>query len=144
MVLIDYEKTPVQNLLDLINASSSVVFEETHLTFGTPVEIVSALPGNPNTSIIITATEDSLVAGTTPRKYRRIDIGEDFVDYLDVFEFSTGTSESTMLQYLIDQYDLHPDSTFTLTSALNNKKSFKPTAADLLYCGERLVTITLI
>lgn len=144
MVLIDYQKTPIQNVLAVINASSSVVFEETHLTYGSPLPISEALPGKPNTLIIITATEDSPVSGSTTSKYRRINIDDDFADYTDTFQFALGTSDIDVLQSITDAYALHPDSTFTLTSAPNGKKLFKPLDSDLLYCGERLITVTFV
>jgi hypothetical protein len=142
MNTIDLTKTPLENMLTLINNCSSVQFDAEDLTFSAPEPYTSLTDTALNTSVIVTATSLSPVSGIKTPKYRRLHLLSDFSDAQMTFSFPVGTTSTEILNFIIANRNWHTGSALTGEFTLVDKFKITAPDTDYLYIGS--VTVTII
>lgn len=144
MSTIDLTKTPLQNLIALVNRSSNVEFSEADLLFSQPTLHIGGQGEVTNTIVTITANISSPVQGTHNAKYKRLHLTDDFKNFQNTFSFPTGYTAANMVNYLRNLLGLHPSS--NLSGSILNDNKFKLTVDqnDYLYIGDRTILFSYV
>lgn len=144
MNTIDLTKTPIQNMIALVNKSSNVEFTEAHLSFSAPTYKPSTASDRTNTIVTISANPSSPVQGTHNAKYKRLHLTDDFKNFQNTFSFPTGYTVGNMVNHLRNLLGLHPSS--NLSGSILNDNKFKLTVDqnDYLYSGDRTILFSYV
>lgn len=89
-MMIDILKTPLQNLLDILNASNSLTITEAQLTPGTP-QAIGGEADEDNTTLVLTAVPLGGYTGTVEVTYRRLKLNANVLTPQETF-FTDGTT----------------------------------------------------
>ena len=136
-MLIDITKTPEQNILDLINESSEVVFTENDLIISAPV-IYVPLPGETsNTTVTVTATQTSLIKGITTVKYKRLDLSKDFENYPSSFTFEIGMQRPVIISNILANLNINNRAYLDYDFITDTSLKISAVFDDYLYCGSK-------
>lgn len=144
MNTVDLTKTPIQNMLALVNRSSNVEFAEADLQFSEPTPLAVTGSDGTNTIVTITANPSSPVQGTRNAKYKRLHLTDDFKNFQNTFSFPTGYTVGNMVNHLRNLLGLHPSS--NLSGSILNDNKFKLTVDqnDYLYSGDRTILFSYV
>lgn len=140
MIKIDLERTPFQNMMDLINGSSTHLFNETDLLISTPTVITQQ--GRNNTRITITASNSSVIKGEPIiRRYRRLDLSSDLPNKQSTYIVQQATDRQNIEELIKIGLGLHPQSNFTFNWTNQSRPIIASHVNDYLYTGQKEITI---
>ena len=140
-MLIDVNKTPEQNILDLINESSEVQFTQNDLIIGAPVVYTPLTGETSNTVLTITASQSSTVGGSTTVKYKRLDLSKDFQNYPSTFTFEIGMQRPVIISNILANLNINNQAYLDYNFENDNNLTISAVFDDYLYCGSKTLTL---
>ena len=141
MNTVDLTKTPIQNMIALVNRSSGVEFTEADLSFSLPTPKTPTTTDPTNTIITISANPSSPVQGTRNAKYKRLHLANDFNNSQSSFNFTPGTSISVMADTIKTTIGIHPTTPHVAELVTPTRLKLKASDTDYLYIGEQTYTL---
>lgn len=142
MNTVDLTKTPIQNMLALVNRSSNVEFAEADLQFSEPTPLAVTGSDGTNTIVTITANPSSPVQGTRNAKYKRLHLANDFKTAQSSFNFEPGTLTSIMADTIKQTIGIHPTTPISVEMVTPTRMKLIASPTDYLYIGEQTYTLT--
>lgn len=140
MIKIDLEKTPFQNIIDLINGSSTHTFSESDLLISDPTLITPQ--GRNNTRITISPSSTGSIRGEPIiRRYRRLDLSSDLPNKQSTYIVQQGTDRETIEELIKTGLGLHSQSTFMFNWTNPLRPTISSHQNDYLYTGQKEITI---